>query len=144
MSSSSLTGADLTGLPPPPFEMFPGKNKPGQAEGVIGEALLLPLPQGPQVPQSHQWHPYEVQKTILQVWLTVDQDFFLYKRVRDHQDPLQPHLFGLTPQPPIYLLTLILSMECSFSALWLLWGPRNGQKPVFSLKTAISHSFPHQ
>ena len=74
MSSSSFTGADLTGFStaaaailPPPFEMFPGKNKPGQAEGVLGEGLLLPLPQGPQVPQSPQWHPYEVQNTILQV-----------------------------------------------------------------------------
>ena len=47
--------------------MIPGENKPGQAEGVIGEALLLTLPQDPQVPQPPQWHPYEVQKTILQV-----------------------------------------------------------------------------
>ena len=31
---------------------------------------------------------------------------FLLKHVQDHQDPVQPHLFGLTPQPPFYLLIL--------------------------------------
>ena len=33
-------------------------------------------------------------------------------------------------------------MEPSFSGMWLLWGQRNGQKPVLSLKTAFSHSIP--
>ena len=51
--------------------------KRGRAGGVLGEALLLPLPQGPQVPQPPQWHPYEVQNRILQVWLTDNQNFFL-------------------------------------------------------------------
>ena len=68
-------------------------------------------------------------KNMFSAWKQLIQTLFPTNNISTRLNPMQ---------------NLILSMECSFSALWLLWGPRNGQKPVFSLNTAISHSFPHQ
>ena len=68
-----------------------------------------------------------IAKNMFSAWKQLIQTLFPTNNISTRLNPMQ---------------NLILSMECSFTALWLLWGPRNGRKPVFSLKTAISHSFP--